>query len=412
MPFEVSRLAATSVEFALGEWDEIGREEFLQRHGLFGAFKYVIFQEGRQYDAKAILVRSARYQENDDSISVNDFGTTEATVAKPLRRLGFVVADKEDSRKRFWWVNQNKTREEFEVGFLWSPLSKRDGSHNPFYEFMSEVKPGDGVVSYWQGKLQGVGVVAEIPQVASKPVYRARESWSNDGWLVDVSFTPFSNPFEPRSHIGQIRPLLPARYSPLTAAGTGKELYLTEISGELFGLLCSWGGTTTQVAPVTAEGTLESRGVFVSSESLDDEHEEILKNRTDFAGPREKVRMQKSRRGQGIFRQNVRSIERGCRVTGVRQISHLRASHIKPWRESNDFEKLDGNNGLLLAPHIDHLFDGGWISFADNGDLLVSSRLAQDLLSSWQIPTASNVGAFNEAQCKYLTFHRDLVFKR
>ena len=99
-------------------------------------------------------------------------------------------------------------------------------------------------------------------------------------------------------------------------------------------------------------------------------------------------------------------------MTGVRQISHLRASHIKPWRESNDFEKLDGNNGLLLAPHIDHLFDGGWISFADNGDLLVSSRLAQDLLSSWQIPTASNVGAFNEAQCKYLTFHRDLVFKR
>lgn len=412
MPFEVLRLSRASVEFALNEWDEIGREEFLNRHGLFGAFKYVVLQEGRQYDAKAILVRSARYQNNDNSISLNDFGTTEATIAKPLRRLGFVVADKEVSRKRFWWVNQNKTREEFEVGFLWSPLSKSDGSHNPFYEFMSEVKPGDGVVSYWQGKLQGVGVVAEMPQVAAKPVYRARESWSNDGWLVDVSFSAFSHPFEPRSYIDQIQPLLPAKYSPLTVAGTGKELYLTEISEDLFGLLCLLGGTSKQLVPVATESSNEKRTAFVASESLDDVHEEILRNRTDFFGPREKERMQKSRRGQGVFRQNVRSIERGCRVTGVREISHLRASHIKPWRESNDFEKLDGNNGLLLAPHIDHLFDGGWISFEDNGDLLVSSRLGQGLLVSWQIPATSNVGAFNEAQCKYLSFHRDFVFRK
>ena len=95
----------------------------------------------------------------------------------------------------------------------------------------------------------------------------------------------------------------------------------------------------------------------------------------------------------------------------MRQINHLRASHIKPWRVSDDFEKLDGNNGLLLAPHIDHLFDGGWISFSDNGDLLVSSRLSDELLASWQIPAVSNVGAFNESQCQYLGFHREHVFK-
>ena len=410
MTYEVSRLVRRSVELVLAEWDEVGREEFLERHSLHAAFKYVVVYEGRKYDAKAVLVQSARYQENDVGISLGDIGTTEAAVARPLRRLGFVVCDKDDSRRRFWWVNQNKTREEFEVGFLWSPLSKSNGSHNPFYEFMSEVTPGDGVVSYWQSKLQGVGVVTEMPKVAGKPVYRTRESWSDDGWLVDVSFTPFPHPFEPRSHIGQIQPLLPARYSPLTAAGTGKELYLTEISSDLFSLLCSLGGTATRASPDgQASGTHDD---FVSSESLDDEHEEVLKNRTDFAGPREKERIQKSRRGQGVFKQNVRSIERGCRVTGVRQIRHLRASHIKPWRVSDDFEKLDGNNGLLLAPHIDHLFDGGWISFADSGDLLVSSRLALELLGSWQIPAVANVGAFSEEQCRYLSFHRDHVFKR
>ncbi|MGL6476290.1 HNH endonuclease [Aeromonas hydrophila] len=45
------------------------------------------------------------------------------------------------------------------------------------------------------------------------------------------------------------------------------------------------------------------------------------------------------------------------------------ASHIKPWSESNNTKHLDGNNGLLLPPHIDKLLDRGWITFSDSGDL-------------------------------------------
>jgi putative restriction endonuclease len=50
---------------------------------------------------------------------------------------------------RYWWVNQNQTYE-FEVpgGFLWSPKTRSDGARNPFYEVMSEVKPGDFVFSF------------------------------------------------------------------------------------------------------------------------------------------------------------------------------------------------------------------------------------------------------------------------
>ena len=86
-------------------------------------------------------------------------------------------------------------------------------------------------------------------------------------------------------------------------------------------------------------------------------------------GPVEKLQLVKSRRGQGVFRDNVIQIEKYCRVTGVRAIEHLRASHIKPWAKSDDLEKVDGNNGLLLSPHVDHLFDRGWIRFEADGTM-------------------------------------------
>jgi len=79
----------------------------------------------------------------------------------------------------------------------------------------------------------------------------------------------------------------------------------------------------------------------------------------------EKDQLIKARKGQGKFRQNVERIEKKCRVTGVVEKNMLIASHIKPWKLSSNIERLDGNNGLLLSPHIDKLFDLGWISFSD-----------------------------------------------
>lgn len=64
-----------------------------------------------------------------------------------------------------------------------------------------------------------------------------------------------------------------------------------------------------------------------------------------------------ARRGQGLFKQRVMEIETRCRITGVTNPIHLRASHCKLWRDSNNEERLDGENGLLLTPTMDHLFD-------------------------------------------------------
>jgi len=125
----------------------------------------------------------------------------------------------------------------------------------------------------------------------------------------------------------------------------------------------------------------------------------------------QKKQLTMSRIGQGVFRRNVERLERRCRITGVASKTHLRASHIKPWRRSTNEEKLDGNNGLLLAPHIDHLFDRGYISFADNGQLRLSKNLDKATLNKWHIPSRTNVGSFNKDQRRYLNYHRRYVFR-
>jgi hypothetical protein len=135
--------------------------------------------------------------------------------------------------------------------------------------------------------------------------------------------------------------------------------------------------------------------------------EEIVM-RTDI-GETQKTQIINSRRGQGVFKAQVRQIERACRVTKVSNPRHLIASHIKPWSKSNDAEKISGYNGLLLAPHIDHLFDKGLISFENNGNLILSKQVDHEVLNQWAIDKAINVGTFRPEQKLFLDYHRDVV---
>jgi predicted restriction endonuclease len=116
------------------------------------------------------------------------------------------------------------------------------------------------------------------------------------------------------------------------------------------------------------------RSHFLQPSEFEDEIAEstaqnAIEGRTDI-GDTQKQQLVQARRGQGIFKANVRLNESKCRFTGVTDPRLLIASHIKPWAISNDREKLDGCNGLLFSPHIDRLFDRGFISFKDDGTVL------------------------------------------
>jgi predicted restriction endonuclease len=52
----------------------------------------------------------------------------------------------------------------------------------------------------------------------------------------------------------------------------------------------------------------------------------------------------------------------------------LRASHIVPWADCDDEQRLDIHNGLLLSALWDGAFDQGLVSFADDGAVLASPQ--------------------------------------
>ena len=92
-----------------------------------------------------------------------------------------------------------------------------------------------------------------------------------------------------------------------------------------------------------------------------------------------KLALVEARIGQGKFREGVLAQwNNECAVTGAKTVAVIRASHIKPWCESTDKDRLDPANGLPLAASLDALFDRGLISFADSGKMLISNQLSAD----------------------------------
>lgn len=307
--------------------------------------------------------------------------------------------------QRFWWVNHKQTfKSEFEGGYIWSPKANKNGARNSTYDNLTQVKPGDVVVSYADGQIKAIGVASQQCLEALKPEEFGLTgvNWASSGWLVPIEWNALSRPVSPKAHIDRIQPLLPKKNSPLQANGNGNQgCYLAAISNELGRLILDIAGQHSPDVVQTIQD-LEQQIETDLVESNIQAAESIPET--------EKEQLIRSRRGQGVFRQRVLAIEPQCRLTGVNDQSFLIASHIKPWRDCANDERLDGSNGLMLAPHIDKLFDRGWISFRDNGDLL-SALGAEQVMAAWNVDPNKNVGKFHPEQCRYLDHHRSMVFK-
>jgi hypothetical protein len=101
-----------------------------------------------------------------------------------------------------------------------------------------------------------------------------------------------------------------------------------------------------------------------------------------------------------------------CRVTGVSNAEFLRASHIKPWRDATNTERLDGNNGLMLTPTVDHLFDGGYITFDDDGKVHYSARVTPQIWKQFCLPVIPFVQQpLHSSQAAFMSHHRSRVFR-
>lgn len=123
--------------------------------------------------------------------------------------------------------------------------------------------------------------------------------------------------------------------------------------------------------------------------------------------PTTKKALVDARLGQGKFRRDVLQFwDDRCSVTGSSIQTAIRASHIKPWRESRDTERLDPSNGLPLIASLDALFDAGLISFDSSGGILVSSRLVRTERDIFGIHEGCLRKKPTGELAKYLAYHR------
>lgn len=301
----------------------------------------------------------------------------------------------------FWWVSQNKTyQHEAAGGYLWSPKASSAGGRIAAYDFMTEINPGDIVFCFAGREIRAVGIAESTAYEAPKPQVfgRAGDTWPDIGWKVDLFYNYLDAAVTPANHMHLLEPLLPRKYSPIRADGTGNQQYLFPIPDDMARALLGLCGQPE--LPSLGELRPQFDSMFVAQAEKD------IVSAPNISDT-EKAQLVLARRGQGKFRNHVRALEKKCRVTGVGEQKLLIASHIKPWKISSNEERLDGNNGLLLSPHVDKLFDGYWISFEKNGRLIVSRQLDPEVLTMWRIDPDGNYGKFTSSQEYFLDFHRE-----
>lgn len=331
---------------------------------------------------------------------------------RPSRLLEIGVATLHNEGVRYWWVNHAQTmRQEVDGGYLWSPVAEANGAKSRFYDNMRRAAPGDLVLSYAEGRVGRVGIVADFALSAPKPEEFGRigSYWSATGWLLPVQWLDAIMAVRPKHLLARLAPLLPATHSPIQpVTGSGNQkAYLAEVDRAVINLIL-------EAAQLPAVDLLTAPTVTAAdfATTLDDL---VERNIQQDGSLNDTIREQlvRARRGQGLFRKRVLDVEPVCRITGITAPSLLIASHIKPWRACQTAaERLDGANGLMMAPHADFLFDRGLLGFERDGRPLFSSQLTDadaDKLGM-HVVQRPPPRPLNGASQDYLDHHRTNVF--
>jgi putative restriction endonuclease len=126
----------------------------------------------------------------------------------------------------------------------------------------------------------------------------------------------------------------------------------------------------------------------------------------------EAERLVVQRVGQGLFRGALLDYWQGkCCVTGLDVPELLRASHIRPWAQcETDEQRLDVFNGLLLAPHLDALFDAGWMTVEDDGVVRLCAQLTPERQRQLRLPSEMRAQGIRDEHRTFLGYHRAFVW--
>lgn len=288
------------------------------------------------------------------------------------------------SAPRYFWVNQGATfSEERKLGIIWAPQVNRLGKPLAHWTRVLEVQPGDIIFSYEDQNVVAVSVaVTAGTGVAGKPLTSGQ--WiEGPGYQAELAYEDLKHPISKAQlqSSGFFAKALAGHL--IDKNGNFMVTYLNELSNQAGHHLAQLIGRAVQASASPGMRKNIPPSVLTQREQL-----------------------VQARVGQGQFRKDVLALwNERCATTNIQHTRLLRASHIKSWSESENSERLDPHNGILLSAHIDAAFDCGLISFKDNGGLCVSKDLSvadQKLLGldTLQRPT------FTKEAKVYLAHHR------
>ncbi len=307
---------------------------------------------------------------------------------------------------QFFLVFQNRTyQEESNGGYLWAPQHNTDGQTFFHWANMKKVKRGDMIFSSYNGKMESMNVAQSDCYEAQKPQnFDSEGAWIDKGWKVDLVYYPLKSPVRYKDYMDDILRLQPDKYAPFQQNGRGNVGYLFELSDDLGQFLLSLA---------EANGV---RGLYSEDlQALDERNADNVINDIEHSLPEtlettDRIQIVKTRVGQGLFKQKLLRLSKGCKVCGLGISDLLRASHSKPWKDSSNVERLDPYNGFLLCPQHDSLYDAGFISFTDDGRIIISSEIQRTDYASLNI-SPNTVIQVHERNKPYLAWHREHVLR-
>jgi hypothetical protein len=289
----------------------------------------------------------------------------------------------------YWWVYQTVYETERKHGYICVPCESLINIIPDSWVRIKEVKPGDVIFSVVDQSLVSVSI-AKTKATENPPPFKTRQ--------VNVSYRLFPKAPQLNSDIlNKLQDLLDKKESPLTSDSNKNAGYLFAISSHAAQALFEW---------IELKLKTESE---IGARSIDD----LISNLVEGSDSAERCALQSSRIGQGKFRSELlEKWNSQCCVTSLNVTSLLRASHIKPWRDCNNQERLDHYNGFLLSPTYDAAFDAGFISFENDGKIKLSNGLSYLQTQALGLsPTASIQDSLSTQHKKYLKYHRDYIFQ-
>lgn len=293
----------------------------------------------------------------------------------------------------FYWVNIGGTHKTvIDQHFLWAPKSSVSKVGNEvtrlYWDNVGKVRQGDIIFCCYDQRISFLAVADGDSYTEARPISRAFQEWDAVGNRVDVQIVELDR----KVHRDEIATEFIARFNNRSAPSlfsnqaTLNQIYMAHLPADAGMYL---------LEAVNQSARCEE--VFINAG--------MTEPARISATTREALVM--SRIGQGKFRTDVIKRWGGrCALTGLQNVNLMVASHINAWALSNNVERLDVENGLLLAPHIDRLFDQGLISFSERGALQVSPLLSGEDRVIFGLNRFTQIEALSKKNLSYLELHR------